>query len=528
MAQWNKDTQAYRAQDTTNFEVVMLANQYGDVAGATETATARSAFGETVVVPITPVVQLDALYGLDTNDFDVFNFNGTATTENNTFKVGADDSNANSYGVIRSKRFVRYRPGQGALARFTASFTATDGVGPTGFTQRAGFFNQEQALQIGFNTDGKFGILRANGGKAHIQELEFSALADGDVTVQINGTSFAAVTVAGGSVADNIAALVAGLQQQVLFNALYVVEYEETKIRFLATSLGPQNGTNNVTSATSVTFTSASLQEGLAQTETWIYQENFNLDTLDGNGPSGVLLDHTKLNVYQINFRWLGAGEMRYAVENPINGDMIFFHHEHYSNQYIVPHLDNPSMKIGYVAANLSGGTGTGSVTVRGASMLGAIEGELVITTNPQALTASRSSLNTANAVFHMLSIKNKLIYQNKINTRDILIRSISSACAATAGQPATVYVYSSPNIGQNLLWQDTGEFNTTLIAKNAATITNPPQPIAVFSLAAGGPLNIDVSSLNIKIPPQGYLTFGISSTGNMTAASLAANIIEV
>lgn len=30
MAQWNKDTQAYRAQDTTNFEVVMLADQDGN------------------------------------------------------------------------------------------------------------------------------------------------------------------------------------------------------------------------------------------------------------------------------------------------------------------------------------------------------------------------------------------------------------------------------------------------------------------------------------------------------------------
>jgi len=30
MAQWNKNTQDYRAQDTTNFEVVMLADQNGN------------------------------------------------------------------------------------------------------------------------------------------------------------------------------------------------------------------------------------------------------------------------------------------------------------------------------------------------------------------------------------------------------------------------------------------------------------------------------------------------------------------
>ena len=30
MAQWNKQDQAYRVQDTTNFEVVMLADQDGN------------------------------------------------------------------------------------------------------------------------------------------------------------------------------------------------------------------------------------------------------------------------------------------------------------------------------------------------------------------------------------------------------------------------------------------------------------------------------------------------------------------
>jgi hypothetical protein len=30
MAQWNKDAQAFRAQDTTNFEVVMIADEDGN------------------------------------------------------------------------------------------------------------------------------------------------------------------------------------------------------------------------------------------------------------------------------------------------------------------------------------------------------------------------------------------------------------------------------------------------------------------------------------------------------------------
>ena len=31
MAQWNKDTQSYRAQDTTNFEVFICADEHGNI-----------------------------------------------------------------------------------------------------------------------------------------------------------------------------------------------------------------------------------------------------------------------------------------------------------------------------------------------------------------------------------------------------------------------------------------------------------------------------------------------------------------
>jgi len=492
--------------------------------GAIETATSKSAFGENLAVTITPVVQLDAIYDLDPTKFETFTYGGgTAQSANSKFEVTAG-STANSYGVIRSKKFIRYRPGQGCIARFTAGFTATDGVGPAGFTQRAGFFNQEQAVQIGYDTNGKFGILRANGGKAQISQYTFTVFNDGSVVLQLNGVTFSSVTVAGGSIAANIAALVAGLLAQPLFAALYTVEYDENDITFLATSLGPQTGTNSITGATA---TYSSLQSGVAQTEYWTYQEDWNIDTLDGNGPSGAVLDTTKLNVYQINFCWLGAGELRFAIENPLNGDMIFFHHIHYANQHTAPHLDNPSLKIGYVAANLTN-PGSGSVSVIGSSMMGGIEGTVKTTTNPQAATGSRNdSMNSPGSVYHLLTIKNRLVYRNKINTRDLIIKTISAGVTATAAAPATLYVYYSPTLPGNRLWQSMGEWNASYYATGQFIITSLPQPIAVYQFASGSALNTDISNLDIHIPPQGYITFAVSCTSNMNAASAGVTFIE-
>jgi hypothetical protein len=78
MAQWRKDIQEYDGQSTRH-EVYIRADQYGNLLG--EGATHRSAFGEPISVPITPVIQADALYGLPTRKFETFTASGgTANT----------------------------------------------------------------------------------------------------------------------------------------------------------------------------------------------------------------------------------------------------------------------------------------------------------------------------------------------------------------------------------------------------------------------------------------------------------------
>ena len=526
MAQWNKSTQDYLNQERTLHEVYMRCDEYGQV--ISPSACGESAFGETIAVPLTPKIQGDAVYGLDPREFETFTFSasGIATNGDSRFKVSAG-SDTNSYAVIRSRNFIRYRPGQGLVCRFTASFTEN----PVGFTQRAGLFNQEQALQIGYaHTNGKFGILRANGGKAHIQQFAFTALADGTVTVTLNGTAFTPVVLNGGSLAANLAQLVQKLRLQGLFNALYLAEYDQSKISFLATSLGPQTGSFTMTSTDTITFTNTTKQTGVAQTEYWTPQEEFNLDKLDGTGYSGVTLDPSKLNVYQINFRWLGAGEMRYAIENPLNGDMMFFHHEHYTNRYEYPHLDNPSLKIGYVAANLDGGVGV--VTTRGASFMGAVEGIVEQTRLPYSVTATRTdAMNSPGSLYHLLTLKNKLIYQGKINTRDLLPIRLT-ASVNTVGDPAIIRLFWNPVFANNMRWLSQTDYNASLYATQDSTgiFTLGAQstpPIAAYHMTSNSTIDVNLQDIGIHVPPNSYLTAVISSSSNITAASATFIYVE-
>ncbi len=526
MAQWRTDLQQYKQPHNVHlFEVQMNANEYGYIEN--EGASARSAFGERISVPITPKVQGDAVYGLDPREFETFTFaNGTAFNGGSRFNVTAT-SDSNSYGVIRSTNFLRYRPGMGALCRFTAMFSAN----PVGFTQRAGLFNQEQAVQIGYDSvTGNFGVLRANGGKTHIEEFSFSALADGDVTVTLNGTVFSPITLSGGTIASNLAQLSAGLQQQGTFNLLYRDEYDQAKISFLSTSLGPKAGTFTMTSTGTITFTQTTEQTGVAQTENWTFQNDFNLDKLDGTGSSGITIDPSKLNVYQINFRWLGAGEIRYAIENPRNGDMIFFHREHYTNRNEFPHLDNPSLKIGYVAANL--GAVSGSVACRGSSFMGAIEGIVEQTRLPYSVTATRTdAMNSPGSTYHLVSLKNKLIYQGKVNTRDLLPRKLT-ASVNTVGDPAVIKLFFNPTFTNNMQWLTQTNFNASLYATSDSTGlfilgAQTYAPVAAFHVSNGDTINVDLTDLSIDIPPGTILTAVISCTSNITQASASFIYVE-
>lgn len=54
-----------------------------------------------------------------------------------------------------------------------------------------------------------------------------------------------------------------------------------------------------------------------AGADTDVAQADWNRDTLNGNGPSGVTLDLTKGNIFQIDFSWYGYGVIQYKVVLP-------------------------------------------------------------------------------------------------------------------------------------------------------------------------------------------------------------------
>ena len=56
-----------------------------------------------------------------------------------------------------------------------------------------------------------------------------------------------------------------------------------------------------------------------------ISQDEWNLDKCDGSGPSGYLLDITKMQMIYIDYSWYGAGTIRFGIRGN-NGKIHYVH----------------------------------------------------------------------------------------------------------------------------------------------------------------------------------------------------------
>lgn len=86
-------------------------------------------------------------------------------------------------------------------------------------------------------------------------------------------------------------------------------------------------------------------------------QADWNIDTMDGNGPSGVRLDFTKTQILFIDFEWLGVGRVRMGFV--VDGNIYYTHAFNNANNLDVVYMSTPNLPMRYWIEN--DGTGVAS-----------------------------------------------------------------------------------------------------------------------------------------------------------------------
>lgn len=89
---------------------------------------------------------------------------------------------------------------------------------------------------------------------------------------------------------------------------------------------------------------------------TRVAQTNWNVDKMNGTGPSGVTLDMSKSQILWTDFEWLGVGSVRMGFV--VNGQFICCHIFHHANSITGTYITSASLSCRYEITNTGATSG--------------------------------------------------------------------------------------------------------------------------------------------------------------------------
>lgn len=141
-----------------------------------------------------------------------------------------------------------------------------------------------------------------------------------------------------------------------------------------------------------------------SQIDTRVEQANWNMDKFDGSGPSGIVLDPTKAQVFVIDWGWLGAGPARmfFMINRKVHLAHVFDH----GNVDVTTYMSTATLPVRYELENVSA-SAAGKIT----QICETVQSEGGFNPRGKIFTADRglSSVPVTNAKFWpIISIRTK------------------------------------------------------------------------------------------------------------------------
>lgn len=169
--------------------------------------------------------------------------------------------------------------------------------------------------------------------------------------------------------------------------------------------------------------------------ETSVPQASWNLDPLDGSGPSGITLNLEKQQIFLLDAQFLGAGRVRCGFD--IGGKFIEVHAWDHANETSPgPYMQYFSLPITYELFNIAASAGTAARAI-----CLAVDSEGGSGTPPQTYTFAAyntANVGTSTARTHLLSIRPKQTFGGRLNS---VIASPGEVSFLSGNQPSLVEV---------------------------------------------------------------------------------------
>jgi hypothetical protein len=217
--------------------------------------------------------------------------------------------------------------------------------------------------------------------------------------------------------------------KSLLVLSTFVMSAAKTNLRQRVGYYGAQNGFYLEQNNTTVSFVERSFVTG-SVVNTPVAQASWNVDPMDGSGPSGITLDLTKAQILFMDLEWLGVGTVRIGFV--VNGNFYVCHKFHHANLITSTYITTASLPLRYEVTNT--GATSGASTLKQICSTVLSEGGYQLTGLQQAVgipvTAPRN-LAVAGTFYPIVSIRLKT---SPDRLDGIVIATAISVVATSAG----------------------------------------------------------------------------------------------
>lgn len=262
-----------------------------------------------------------------------------------------------------------------------------------------------------------------------------------------------------------------------------------------------------------------------------IPRTEWNVDRLDGTGPSGMVIDVTKDNLYFIDAQWLGAGRVRFGVYH--NGARVVCHEYNHNNRYPYPYSATMSLPVRFTQENTGAVGSTSEMRVFCAAVWTETDVDLTTLGSP-GLQSTLTELTTVDQETYIATITAPEFFDNGKSNRSIYWPTESEFIAwdsvTGSGAPVEIVIYANPVLS-NLNFQ-AGE--TTVLIDTAGTWFGAGIP--VYKSYVQGHVHNNMSSIFNGLPSAlknyadngGTQTTQILTMSNSSPATISVPLIRM
>jgi hypothetical protein len=242
--------------------------------------------------------------------------------------------------------------------------------------------------------------------------------------------------------------------------------------------------------------------------DTKVAQSAFNIDRLDGTGPSGYNIDLTKMQMFYIDYTWYGAGFIRFGVRGP-QGNIIYCHKIQNNNINTEAYMRSGNLPARYESATMAPTTIASGTINSGDTIINVTGNANLFPPTGTLCIRQGSQVEYVNYTVRTGTTQFSSITRAQAGAAS---QTLTIASGATAG---TVSANTGIQIGQRVIADAIPEdtfvtaiSGTTITLSQAATGTNPS---VIFAPMAGAAQTFTFSATNPIIVELAVPQFGAS-----------------